>query len=217
MSGLIAIVHHYGGTVTSWDMAPALVVAGLGMGGLLAPLADILLDGVQPQDAGSASGIFNTSLQLGASIGVAVIGVIFFGLLGSQSAPAAASVAPQLRSALAASSVPAPVAASIEGRFGACLHARLVATDPTVTPAACQLPGHQAPPARVRTVLAGAGVVAVRHDFAAALERTLWFQVAVFAASFLLMTVLPRGAGRRRVSDSAAAASQPAAEGVIIA
>jgi EmrB/QacA subfamily drug resistance transporter len=218
MGGLIAIVHHYGGAVTTWDMAPALVVAGLGMGGLLAPLADILLDGVQPQDAGSASGLFNTSLQVGASIGVAVIGVIFFGLLGSQSAPAAASVAPGLRSALAAASVPAPVAASIEGRFGGCLHARLVATDPTVEPAACQLPGDQAPPAGVRTVLAGAGAAAVRHDFAAALERTLWFQVAVFLASFLLMTVLPRGAGRRRAGQdpAAALADESAAEGVIV-
>jgi EmrB/QacA subfamily drug resistance transporter len=218
MGGLIAIVHHYGGAVTTWDMAPALVVAGLGMGGLLAPLADILLDGVQPQDAGSASGLFNTSLQVGASIGVAVIGVIFFGLLGSQSAPAAASVAPGLRSALAAASVPAPVAASIEGRFGGCLHARLVATDPTVEPAACRLPGDQAPPAGVRTVLAGAGAAAVRHDFAAALERTLWFQVAVFLASFLLMTVLPRGAGRRRAGQdpAAALADESAAEGVIV-
>jgi len=54
----------------------------------------------------------------------------------------------------------------------------------------------------VRTVLAGAGAAAVRHDFAAALQRTLWFQVAVFVASFLLMTVLPRGAGRREARSS---------------
>jgi MFS family permease len=218
MGGLIAIVHHFGGTVTTWDLAPALVVAGLGMGAVLAPLADILLDGVKPQDAGSASGLFNTSLQVGASIGVAVIGVIFFGLLGSQSAPAAAAVAPQLRSGLAAASVPAPMAASIEGQFGACLHARLVATDPTVTPAACKLAGDQSPPAGVRTLLAGAGAAAVRHDFAAALQRTLWFQVAVFVASFLLMTVLPRGAGRRRAGHdpAGALAGQPAAEGVIV-
>ena len=213
MGGLIAIVHHYGGAVTTWDMVPALVAAGLGMGAVLAPLADILLDGVQPQDAGSASGLFNTSLQVGASIGVAVIGVIFFGLLGSQSAPAAASVAPQLRSGLAAASVPAPVAASVEGQFGACLHARLVASDPTVTPAACRLPGDQSPSAGVRMVLADAGAVAVRHDFAAALQRTLWFQVAVFVASFLLMTALPRGAGRRPAGhdQAAALAERPAA------
>lgn len=206
MTGLIAIVHHYGSAVTTMDMVPALIAAGLGMGTVLAPLADILLDGVPHQDAGSASGIFNTSLQLGASIGVAIIGVIFFGLLGSQSAPAAAAVAPQLRSGLAAASVPAPIVGPIESQFGACLHARLVASDPTVTPAACRRPGHRALPAAASKALAGAGAVAVRHDFAAALERTLWFQVAVFVASFLLMLVLPSRAGGRGAAVTGTAA-----------
>jgi EmrB/QacA subfamily drug resistance transporter len=200
MAGLIATVHHFSGAVTTWDMVPALVVAGIGMGTLLAPLADILLAGVQPQDAGSASGIFNTSLQLGASIGVAVIGVIFFGMLGSQSASAAATVSPQLRSGLAAVHVPAPLAGRIAGQFGGCLHARLVAADPTVTPAACQLPGGHVLPATVGRVVAGAGAAAVRTDFAAALVRTLWFQVGVFLASFGLMFALPAGAGRRRTA-----------------
>jgi EmrB/QacA subfamily drug resistance transporter len=197
MAGLIATVHHFGGAVTTWDMVPALVVAGLGMGTVLAPLADILLAGVQPQDAGSASGLFNTSLQLGASIGVAVIGVIFFGLLGSQSSAAAAAVDPQLRSGLAAVQVPAPVASRITGQFGDCLHARLVAADPTVTPAACRLPDGQVLSAPVRQVVATAGARAVRTDFAAALIRTLWFQVGVFLVSFALMLGLPRGAGLR--------------------
>jgi len=218
MSGLIMSVHHYGGSVTTMDMVPALVVAGLGMGTVLAPLADILLDGVPHQDAGSASGIFNTSLQLGASIGVAVIGVIFFGLLGSQSASAAAAAAPQLRSGLAAASVPATIVGPIESQFGACLHARLVASDPTVTPAACRLPGHRTLPAAAGKALAGAGAAAVRRDFAAALERTLWFQVAVFLASFLLMLVLPPGVGRRAAvtSPTAGGEFQDAAAGAVV-
>jgi EmrB/QacA subfamily drug resistance transporter len=141
MVGLIATVSHYGAAVTTREMVPALIVAGLGMGAVIAPLADILLAGVDKQHAGSASGLFNTSIQVGASIGVAVIGVIFFGLLGSQSGPAAASVAPQLRSGLAAAGVPAATAAQIRGRFQACLHDRLVAADPTVTPASCRLGG----------------------------------------------------------------------------
>jgi EmrB/QacA subfamily drug resistance transporter len=202
MAALSATVHHFGGAVTTADMVPALVVAGLGMGTLLAPLADILLAGVQPQDAGSASGVFNTSLQLGASIGVAVIGVIFFGLLGTQAAPAAATVAPQLQSGLAAAHVPGPTADRIAAQFGDCLHARLVATDPTVVPAACKLPGGQVLPAGVREVVARAGASAIRTDFAATLARTLWFQVGVFLASFLLMLALPAGAGRRRAVDA---------------
>jgi EmrB/QacA subfamily drug resistance transporter len=209
MAGLIATVHHYGAAVTTTEMIPALLVAGLGMGAVLAPLADILLSGVRAQDAGSASGLFNTSLQLGASIGVAVIGVLFFGFLGSQSAPAAAAVAPGLHSGLVSAGVPAPAEQAIETQFGACLHARLVAADPTVTPAACKLSGHQVLPARARSALASAGEAALRQDFAASLERTLWFQVAVFGATFVLMLALPRGIGRRRLApDSAAAADR---------
>jgi len=37
----------------------------------------------------------------------------------------------------------------------------------------------------------------VRHDFAASLVRTLWFQVGVFVLAFLMMLAWPRGAGRR--------------------
>jgi MFS family permease len=204
MAAMIGVVHHYGGAVTTWELAPELVAAGLGLGAVIAPLADIVLDRVPAQHAGSASGVFNTGLQLGNSIGIAVIGVIFFGLLGTQSASAAHAVAPQLRAGLASTHVPAQVATRIEGQFGACLHARLVASDPTVTPAACQLTaarggaGPSALPAGTGRVLATVGSSAVRHDFAAAVERTLWFQVAVFLVSFLLMLALPRGAGRRR-------------------
>jgi MFS family permease len=196
MAGLIATVARYGAAVTTAELVPGLIVAGLGMGTVLAPLADILLAGVDRQHAGSASGLFNTGIQLGASIGVALIGVIFFGLLGSQSGPAATATAPQLRAGLAAAAVPAGTAARIQDQFGTCLHDRLVAADPTVTPAACRLasPAGTArplPPA-VHRLLASAGAAASRRDFAASLERTLWFQVGVFVLSFLLMLALPR-------------------------
>jgi EmrB/QacA subfamily drug resistance transporter len=212
MAGLIAIVAHYGAAVTTWDMVPGLIVAGLGMGAVLAPLADILLAGVSQQHAGSASGVFNTSLQLGASIGVAVIGVIFFGLLGSQSGPAASAVAPQLRSGLVAAGVPAAHTGQVQALFRVCLHDRLVAADPTVTPASCRPAGPAAalPPAASK-VLASAGGAAVRHDFAQTLWRTLWYQVGVFCLSFLLMLALPRGAGRRAAAAAAPAASLVAA------
>jgi hypothetical protein len=58
----------------------------------------------------------------------------------------------------------------------------------------------------------------VRTDFTASVERTLWFQVGVFLVSFLLMFVLPAGAGRHRpgparlVPDEAqAAGGEPSA------
>ena len=50
----------------------------------------------------------------------------------------------------------------------------------------------------------------MRQDFAAALVRTLWFQVGVFLLSFLIMLALPRGAGRREAEGAAAAEGAPA-------
>ena len=199
MASLIVIVQHDGAAVTTWDLVPGLVAAGLGLGAVIAPLADIVLAHVPAREAGSASGVFNTGLQLGNSIGIALIGVIFFGLLGSQSGPAASVVTPQLRSGLAAAGVPARYTAPIVTQFRSCLHDRLVAADPTVTPAACRPSGAAAalPPA-AHQALARAGGTAVRHDFAAALQRTLWFQVGVFGLAFLLMLLLPAGAGRRQ-------------------
>jgi MFS family permease len=199
MAGLIGIVHHYGAAVTTWELTPGLAVAGLGLGTVIAPLAEIVLARVPKQDAGSASGVFNTGLQLGNSIGIAVIGVIFFGLLGAQSAPAATAVAPQLRTGLVAAGVPARGSGRILTQFRGCLHDRLVAADPTVTPPACRpTPAERSLPAAADRAIAGAGTVAVRHDFAASVQRTLGFQVGAFLLSFLLMLALPAGSRRRK-------------------
>ena len=207
MAGLIATVQHDGAAVTTWDLVPALVAAGLGLGAVIAPLADIVLAGVPHRDAGSASGVFNTGLQLGNSIGIAVIGVIFFGMLGAQSGPAATAVAPQLRAGLVSAGVLARDTGHLLTQFRGCLHDRLVAADPTVTPASCRVPGGQrALPAAVHPLLARVGGAAVRDDFAASVERTLWFQVGVFGLSFLLMLLLPRGAGRHRGTSGGTAA-----------
>jgi EmrB/QacA subfamily drug resistance transporter len=197
MAGIIVTTHHYGSAVTTWELVPSLVGIGLGLGAVIAPLADIVLARVPAQDAGSASGVFNTGLQLGNSIGIAVIGVIFFGMLGSQSGPAAAAVAPALRSGVVAAGVPARYAGQIEDQFRVCLHDRLVAADPTVTPASCQPKAGQVITPATQRVLAGAGASAVRTDFVASLVRTLWFQVGVFLLSFVLMFALPGRAGRR--------------------
>src|SRR5215831_1008622 len=215
MTGLIATVHHYGAAVTTWELVPGLVAAGLGLGAVIAPLADIVLDRVPHQDAGSASGVFNTGLQLGNSIGIAVIGVIFFALLGSQSGPAASTVAPALRSQIVAAGVPAQNAVRLEAQFRTCLHDRLVASDPTITPASCKPPAGVVLSPAVRGIVAGAGISAVRQDFAASLVRTLWFQVGVFVLAFLMMLAWPRGAGRKVTAPGggeAVAAQQGPAE-----
>jgi MFS family permease len=209
MAGIIATTHHYGPAVTTWELVPSLVGVGLGLGAVIAPLADIVLARVAKQDAGAASGVFNTGLQLGNSIGIALIGVIFFGIIGSQSGPAASAVAPALRSGAVAAGVPASYAGRIEAQFRVCLHDRLVAADPTVTPSSCQPQVGQVITPGVRRALASAGASAVRHDFVASLVRTLWFQVGVFLLSFLLMFALPGKPARAGAVQELASGATP--------
>ena len=77
---------HHGSTL---PLLLPLLVAGIGMGMLTAPLTGIVLAQAGPQQAGTVSGLQSTVVQLGNSIGVAMIGVVFFGALnGGPGGPA---------------------------------------------------------------------------------------------------------------------------------
>ncbi|HEX9528158.1 MAG TPA: hypothetical protein VF951_11715, partial [Streptosporangiaceae bacterium] len=111
-------------------------------------------------------------------------------------------VAPQLRGALVAAGLPRGATAPVVTAFRGCLHDRLVAADPTVPPPSCRQ--SQAPtalPVPARHVIAAIGRRATGIDFAATLQRTLFFQVGVFVLSFLLMLALP---ARRKLQQRAA-------------
>jgi EmrB/QacA subfamily drug resistance transporter len=54
------------------DLFPAFLISGLGMALAFVPMSIGALTGVQPADAGIASGLINTSQQIGGAIGVAV-------------------------------------------------------------------------------------------------------------------------------------------------
>jgi len=58
------------------DLMPGLLVAGLGLGCTFAPLQTIAMRNVEPQVAGAASGMINTTRQLGAVIGSAAVGAL---------------------------------------------------------------------------------------------------------------------------------------------
>ena len=55
---------------------PALVVAGFGLGCTFAPLTTTAMQSVQPRLAGAASGMINTTRQVGSVIGAAAIGAL---------------------------------------------------------------------------------------------------------------------------------------------
>jgi EmrB/QacA subfamily drug resistance transporter len=81
LGGLAAIVAHEGLALSSWEMAPALFVFGVGLGFVFGPLFNVILGGVADHEVGSASGTLNAVQQLGNSIGVAVLATIFFSIV----------------------------------------------------------------------------------------------------------------------------------------
>jgi EmrB/QacA subfamily drug resistance transporter len=58
------------------DLIPGLIVAGLGLGCTFAPLQTIAMRNILPQVAGAASGLINTTRQLGAVVGSAAVGAL---------------------------------------------------------------------------------------------------------------------------------------------
>lgn len=63
--------------ISAWALTPALVVFGVGIGMGSAQLTNIILSGVLPSLSGEASAVNTTIRQIGTSIGIAVIGVVF--------------------------------------------------------------------------------------------------------------------------------------------
>jgi EmrB/QacA subfamily drug resistance transporter len=59
-----------------WDLFPAFVLGGAGMGFSFVPVTIASLSGVDRADAGVASGLVNTSRQIGGAIGLAAISTI---------------------------------------------------------------------------------------------------------------------------------------------
>ena len=76
---LLAAVDHVGtGGSVLW-LVPGLAVGGLGMGVALAALVGTVMGSVAPHRAGTVSGTSSTVQQVGNALGVALVGIVFFG------------------------------------------------------------------------------------------------------------------------------------------
>ena len=79
LTGVLAAVAVYATTTGyPWPLLPALAVGGLGVGLFATPFFTLALHRVRPEETGSAAGLLNAVQQLGGTLGVAVLGTVFF-------------------------------------------------------------------------------------------------------------------------------------------
>ncbi|UQR63522.1 MFS transporter [Bradyrhizobium sp. C-145] len=84
----LALVAFYVDAPTPLALALTMIVFGYGQGLVMAPLSGAVLASVKPVAAGSASGMYGTTAQIGNAAGVAAIGALFFAVESLQSARA---------------------------------------------------------------------------------------------------------------------------------
>ncbi|MFJ9821134.1 MFS transporter [Streptomyces sp. NPDC101151] len=191
-----------GGGVGPWQLLPSLLVTGIGMGLLMAPFFDIVLASVEQHETGSASGTMTAVQQLGGAFGVAILGTVFFGLLGGGMATAVDHHSDGLRAKLAAAHVAPAAQERIVADLRTCASDRAVAKDPAATPASCArlekdtrsaVTSPQAG-ARIPAALQATASSAFESGFGSVMKTLLWIVEGMLALTFLLAFLLPRHA-----------------------
>lgn len=81
----MGLVAHAAGPTSDWySFTPWLVISGFGMGCTFAPMTTVAMRNIEPRMAGAASGVFNTTRQVGGAFGSAVVGAVLQNQLATQ-------------------------------------------------------------------------------------------------------------------------------------
>jgi EmrB/QacA subfamily drug resistance transporter len=191
-----------GSGVGPWQLLPSLLVTGIGMGLLMAPFFDIVLASVEQHETGSASGTMTAVQQLGGAFGVALLGTVFFGLLGGGIATAVDQHSDGLRRQLSAAHVTPAGQERVVTDLRTCTSDRAVAKDPAATPASCArletdtrsvVTSPQAG-AQVPAALKATATSAFKSGFGSVMKTVLWIVDGMLVLTFLLAFLLPRHA-----------------------
>ncbi|MCR2764500.1 MFS transporter [Microbacterium sp. zg.B48] len=95
------------------QVLPALIVMGAGMALVFVPLQNVALSGVAPDDAGAASAVTNSAMQIGGSIGLSIFTAVYVAALGSQPVTQPAALADAYSATFIAAAIGMLVAAVI--------------------------------------------------------------------------------------------------------
>jgi EmrB/QacA subfamily drug resistance transporter len=81
---LAATLAQAGAGLSAAGLIAPLLAFGAGLGAIFSPMQDIILRDVADPDLGSAASVLSAAQQLGLSLGVAVLGTAFFGLVAAR-------------------------------------------------------------------------------------------------------------------------------------
>jgi MFS family permease len=87
------------------DVLPALLLTALGLGAVFVSLTLVATTGLEDQDQGLASGLFNTSQQVGGALGLAILTTLAAGRTGHATGSEAAKLVHGFHYAFAGSAV----------------------------------------------------------------------------------------------------------------
>lgn len=193
LMGVWAVMNHFGLHVQPWYFAPALLVMGLGMGSVMAPLFSISLRDVDVAHAGAASGVLNAVQQVGGAIGIAIIGVLFFGHLQSGAVSAFDQAVPKLRADLTAQQIPAQIQDHIISAARICFNDRAQQQEQNELPASCQVIAAQSPESsQIQKTVMDAAITANANNFTNAFKTAVTYQLGLLAVVFGLSFMLPK-------------------------
>lgn len=190
---LIWSIFAIGVDINSWQIAPGIFIAGVGMGFMFGTLYTAVLNGVDTKHAGSASGTLNAVQQVGGAIGIALIGVIYFGQLSSGSATHFDAVTPQIKSQLTSAHIPAAAQTAIINGTKACFVDRSQEKDSAVVPQSCKVlsntPGGSS---QITSIITDGVKKANTINFQYAFRWAIVFEVVIIGVTIGFSFLLPK-------------------------
>ncbi len=173
-----------------------LLIGGVGTGLFVAPLQATILSGTTSSNVGSASGSIPTIQQIGCSVGLALISIVFFNQVAAQSQSAVENAGATLSRSLEATAVAPALRPAVAGEFTRCAHMQLSSPHPEQTPPGCAGdPSSASPnPGDIRSTVAvqaapeleEAARQAAAQSFLGALTVVLW---AIAGAAVVLACI----------------------------
>lgn len=195
--GVTWVIEHFMTKAQPWEFTLPLLILGVGLSLIMVPIYSAALQDVDSGHAGSASGIISAIQQVGGAIGIAVIGVIFFGQLDHGAFTSFDDVAPKLRQNLTSLQVPVQAQDVIVGQVRECYHDRTTQKDSSVEPESCKFAESSQDPQdantqKIKDAITDSVKEANTHNFATAFRTGVVYTLILLVIVCGLSLLLPR-------------------------